>query len=397
MADAEEPRGRKKKRRRVEAKDKDRWVVEAASEGCRRGPAARCDGAADGTSPRGRGRGAGWGREGGLTTKAPASSRPSSLQMLRPRPGGRKHTVSVALPASIVENAKSGEVKAMLVGQVARALTIFSVDEVVLYEDQSGAPPSGDTSGVSRSLAFFARNLQYLETPQYLRRQLMPMHRDLKWVGLLSPLDAPHHLRKHEHLAYREGAVLSCDIDGVPKKPPHGSEGEVGCWASCGLDSPVWVAGQDIPPNIRVTVRLDEASADDDVWRGVAVAPDEPRTRLGLYWGYQTRIASSLKAVFEECPFEGGYDFSIGTSERGEVLGMSRLPPFRHLILAFGGVGGFEEVILDELSGYSGDTDPASLFSRYVNVCPGQTSRTIRTEEAVMIALSALKPHLPER
>ena len=31
---------------------------------------------------------------------------------------------------------------------------------------------------------------------------------DLKWVGLLAPLDAPHHLRKHEHLPYREGAAL---------------------------------------------------------------------------------------------------------------------------------------------------------------------------------------------
>ena len=30
---------------------------------------------------------------------------------------------------------------------------------------------------------------------------------DLKWVGLLAPLDAPHHLRKHEHLPYREGSA----------------------------------------------------------------------------------------------------------------------------------------------------------------------------------------------
>lgn len=38
--------------------------------------------------------------------------------------------MSVALPASIVENAQGGELKAVLVGQVARALTIYGVDEV---------------------------------------------------------------------------------------------------------------------------------------------------------------------------------------------------------------------------------------------------------------------------
>lgn len=37
----------------------------------------------------------------------------------------------------------------------------------------------------------------------------MLLREDLKWVGLLAPLDAPHHLRKYEHLPYREGAVLA--------------------------------------------------------------------------------------------------------------------------------------------------------------------------------------------
>ena len=31
----------------------------------------------------------------------------------------------------------------------------------------------------------------------------------------------------------------------------------------------------------------------------------------------------------EESPWEGGYDLSIGTSERGESLGLGRLPKFR--------------------------------------------------------------------
>lgn len=37
----------------------------------------------------------------------------------------------MALPASIVENAQGGELKALLVGQMARALTIYGVDEAM--------------------------------------------------------------------------------------------------------------------------------------------------------------------------------------------------------------------------------------------------------------------------
>ncbi|CAL1141923.1 unnamed protein product [Cladocopium goreaui] len=318
------------------------------------------------------------------------TSKPSALKMMRPRKSGRSETLSVALPASIVENAQGGELKALLVGQMARALTIYGVDEVVIFEDRSDAP-SSDEDGISNGMAFFARNLQYLETPQYLRKQLVPVHKDLKWVGLLAPLDAPHHLRKHEHLPYREGVVLQ-------KGWPAPTEDEKGCWVNCGLPEPVWLRGKEIASDVRVTVRLEDAEAasttsgslrgrgrgrggrgrgSGEVQRGVAVEPSEPRTKSGLYWGFQTRLAKSLKAVFEECPFER-YDLTIGTSERGEILGLGRLPKFQHLLVAFGGLGGFEEVIADERSGYDAATDPASLFTRYVNICPRQKSRTIR-------------------
>ena len=34
------------------------------------------------------------------------------------------------------------------------------------------------------------------------------------------------------------------------------------------------------------------------------------------------------------------------------------------------------------------------LFDHYLNLCPNQGSRTIRTEEALLVGLSALKPHI---
>lgn len=365
------------------------------------GPQDEASGAGRGQSggrgqPAGRGGGRGQpsGRGGGRGGEN--TTRPSAMRMLKTR-SGRSHTVSVAIPSSIVENAQSAELKATLVGQLARALTIFAVDEIIVYEDQSSAPPSKDAEGHSRAMAFMTRNFQYLETPQYLRKQLLGMQADLRWVGLLNPLDAPHHLRKNEWLAYREGVVL--EEDSAPAPHEKNRDGTpAGCWLNCGLHAPVWVEGQAIPPGIRVTVRMDDETSSGNVtYKGTAVAPDEPRTKMGLYWGYQTRIAKSFKAVFDECPFDGGYDLTMGTSERGEALGLSKLQKHKHFLLAFGPLGGFEEVIRDPLSGYKSSTDPATLFSRYVNIYPNQSSRTIRTEEALIMCLTSVSQHLPER
>ena len=73
-----------------------------------------------------------------------------------------------------------------------------------------------------------------------------------------------------------------------------------------------------LPPGIRCTVRLDpkDYGRPGKKMSGIVVSPSAPREDDGTYWGYTTRIANSIQKVFEECPFEGGYDLKIGTSER---------------------------------------------------------------------------------
>lgn len=39
-------------------------------------------------------------------------------------------------------------------------------------------------------------------------------------------------------------------------------------------------------------------------------------------------------------------------------------------------------------------SDASALFDMWVNTCPGQGSRTIRTEEAVLITLARLRQHV---
>lgn len=118
-------------------------------------------------------------------------------------------------------------------------------------------------------------------------------------------------------------------------------------------------------------------------YRGKAVSPAEPRERAGFYWGYTVRIAESIGNIFTESPFDGGYDLTIGTSERGTSSVCDpefSLKPFRHMLLVLGGVAGLEEAVQsDEQLGVSGD-QTGSLFDKWVNICPSQGSRTIRTE-----------------
>ncbi|XP_026052700.1 LOW QUALITY PROTEIN: putative methyltransferase C9orf114 [Carassius auratus] len=296
---------------------------------------------------------------------------------------GRSYTLSVALPGSVMENAQSPELRTYLAGQIARACGVFSVDEVVIFDElrEDVKSVEGEFRGIGKKgqgCVQLARILQYLECPQYLRKSFFPKHRDLQFAGLLNPLDSPHHMRIDEEVEFREGVVLD-----HPCKPGKGS------FVNCGMRKEVQIDKQ-LKAGLRVTVRLNNSqNKEGRVYKGVVVAPHVPRTEGGLYWGYSVRLASCLSAVFTECPYTDGYDLTIGTSERGKNADHATLPPFKHMLVVFGGLQGLEaSVDTDENLNV---TDPSVLFDLYLNTCPGQGSRTIRTEEAILISLSGLR------
>jgi predicted SPOUT superfamily RNA methylase MTH1 len=91
---------------------------------------------------------------------------------------------------------------------------------------------------------------------------------------------------------------------------------------------------------------------------------------------------------------QGGYDFKVGTSEHGSKASACELtlPRFQHLLLVFGGPLGLEDCFAKDGSVTS--KDPRNAFDMYINTCPNQGSRTIRSEEAILISLSYLQPSL---
>lgn len=160
-----------------------------------------------------------------------------------------------------------------------------------------------------------------------------------------------------------------------------------------GMRKPVTVPDE-IPPNTRVTLQFPEQSLNNPE----TVHPQAPRTEAGYYWGYTVRNASSLSAVFTESQFEDGYDLSIGTSERGTPASKAfppyKKPKFNHLLIVLGGPRGLEYAAMNDQElggmGISGGRTK-ELFDHWVNVLPNQGSRTIRTDEAVFIALTGLR------
>ncbi|KAI7734611.1 hypothetical protein M8C21_025406 [Ambrosia artemisiifolia] len=285
-------------------------------------------------------------------------------------------TVTVALPGSIIDNTQSFELATRLAGQIARAATIFRIDEVVIFDNKSDDSDmiANDSSDENESgAAFLIRILEYLETPQYLRKALFQKHNSLRFVGLLPPLDAPHHLRKHEWGPYREGVTLT-------QQAPSSASTLV----DVGLSKNV-VIDQALEPGTRVTVAMGTNRRLDDEPRPV-VSSSKPREE-GMYWGYKVRYAANISSVLKGCPHKGGYDYLIGTSEHGDIVKSSelQLPSFRHLLIAFGGLAGLEECV-EEDKNLKGKK-PRDVFNTYLNICPHQGSRTIRTEEAIFICL----------
>lgn len=325
-------------------------------------------------------------------------------------------------------SAQSPELKIALAGQIARALAVFCVDEVVIFDDGHATRPNShgfteqfdenSYSGYSNPNFFLMHILSYLETPPHLRKQLFPMHPDLKLAGALPSLDMPHHLRAHEWCRYREGItiemsqplngggeVVEKQVNKYKKKKQKTALRARSAKTVVESGLPQKVSIEDsVSPGTRVTLKFSDdtmpSKTGDKELPAVAVTPSTPREEAGYYWGYSVRSAPSVSAVLTECPHDGGYDLTFGTSERGipistlirPGLGSSTVPSFAHMLICFGGVAGLEVAVkADEELAEMGISEPKDLFDYWVDLCPGQGSRTIRTEEAVWLGLMGLR------
>jgi len=207
----------------------------------------------------------------------------------------------------------------------------------------------------------------------------------------MNPLDSNHHLRIDEWCQYREGVVLN-----RPVKENEGSWCNIGLLKDCKIS-------QKLQEKTRVTVKLNEKGFFEDkngykFFSGSAVSVSEPKEKLHLYWGYLVRIANNFEEVFGHSSFNGEkYDFVIGTSDKGKNYKdacYKQYRDFKHCMIVFGGLSGIEGMVEYDEKSKIKDKDIEKMFDVYMNTCPEQGCRTIRTEEAIMISLAVISPIL---
>jgi hypothetical protein len=269
----------------------------------------------------------------------------------------------VALPASIVADTPHLRERTAKLGSVARSCSIFGVDQIIIYGDDPGHYQKQDFDTCVNILRF-------LETPQYLRRRLFSIGPELKFVGILPPLQIPSHNvpRKVSGCAVgdlREGAVAARSGDTLN--------------VDVGLESLVECHGA-LPVGTRVTVKLTSVKE--------LAGEFVNRTKISIYWGYQVRSEKkSLGAILEK----ESYDLRIGTSRYGHQLKdvWSKVRGLVHdagsVLIAFGSPkAGLGDILQRE------GKQSENMFDVYVNMIPNQETLTVRTEEALAFTLSTI-------
>mmetsp|Transcript_29766 Transcript_29766/g.45365 ORF Transcript_29766/g.45365 Transcript_29766/m.45365 type:complete len:225 (+) Transcript_29766:5791-6465(+) len=211
----------------------------------------------------------------------------------------------------------------------------------------------------------------------------------------MNPLDSMHHLRATEWCKYREGCVIN-----RPVKENKGS------WVNIGLSPQVCQIDLQLQTNTRVTVELDQTEWQPSAkyFSGKVVSQSKPQVEHGIYWGYQVRVAHSFMEAISECPFsdDGKYDLTIGDSpnDNGESIQSINLTShtgFKHALVFFGGLQGIEGVIDDlDHEGTVKASEAKKQFDVFLNSNPESGSRSLRTEEQILITMGQLVPVLRE-
>jgi predicted SPOUT superfamily RNA methylase MTH1 len=266
--------------------------------------------------------------------------------------------ISIAIPDSLFSDEDTLRGKTIKAGQIARAVSIFGVERIYIYRDES--------ANYDSDYELARQIFQYAETPQYLRKRLISRRADLDYVGLLPPLRIPHHLKEPKVV---EGETREAFLTIQNGK----------LWADVGAKELAQYEGKG-QAGQRVTVKI----LSERPLKTVQSKPPED-----TYWGYEVRRAPSLSRFLRSA---GGFDLVILTSRMGqsiiekwgEIVSRSHLG--ERIILCFGSPDAGVDKMLKQ--GNSSISDfPKTM---YMNFFPLQKVATIRLEEAILGCLSIL-------
>lgn len=286
------------------------------------------------------------------------------LHFTWPPPKSRP-SLSVHVPASAVSVEQGMFKKTMVLGLIARAVSIFRVDRINIYMDP-------DSSRQDLELA--EKVLRYMVSPPHLRRRLVGLDKMLRAAGLLPPLAVASHPTEEDlerdhirpALAVSSGRGRLCVDPGV---------GGIFCLKE---------GSRSYREGDVVFVRM--------LGRTLAGLADRSDVE-GVYWGYSLDLHESLRSSLEYDP-----GFIVISSRAGRAPHEVRETLAEKLsggVLKISIVFGSPTRDPDEIAAAEG-WDLARIEGVKINTAPLQGVRSIRTYEALYITLAVLNAMIYE-
>jgi predicted SPOUT superfamily RNA methylase MTH1 len=272
----------------------------------------------------------------------------------------------VAIPDSSLSDEQTKRDKSIKIAQFARACSIFRVTKIYIYHDLLSQFEGGDAN-------LLKTILQYLDTPQYLRKALYPRMHQLEYAGILHPIKAPHHKPLEDIKKVRAGDIRTGVIAKV--------KGQF--FVEVGLGAIVPFTGQGFEGkkvNVKFTspypnLRAAEASSSD----------------IHDYWGYEVKEVPSITKLVA-----GVENTQVVVASRkgayfknAEAKLLERAKNVHNLLVVFGSPRyGVHELLAKE----GGNLKSIEFV---LNMFPNQATETVRLEEAVLGTLAILNSCLP--
>lgn len=261
--------------------------------------------------------------------------------------------ISIFVPNSYLAESKDSKIRTYKVGLLGRYAALYRANNIIIYNDNS--------DGGSRDDALYMKTiLEYMDTPQYLRKQVFPITPELKNVGILPPLRTPHHplTVDAEVGQYRQGLTL--------KRVRKGTVVDIGLERTA-------LCKEKLSVNKVHSFRIVKLGKE------ILVEPDEPDS---VYWGYKT-ITSDSNLYDSITMMEP--DLVIGTSKYAPNINsilnevQDSIKQASHVAILFGGpYSGINSLINERKLDFE------------INTLPCQGTETVRTEEALISTLSIL-------
>src|SRR5919205_2565646 len=271
----------------------------------------------------------------------------------------------ITIPDSSLSDEQTKRDKSTKIAQFARACSIFRVKRIYIYHDLLSQFQKEDPH-------LLKIILEYLDTPQYLRKILYPRTPELEYAGILHPIKAPHHKAREEIKNVKAGDVRTGVI----------LRGKGQSFVEVGLAARIPFIGDGFEGE-KVSVKFIGSYPNLKAIK----ATDQDITE---YWGYQVKEVPLLSKLIKSVERTE----IVITSRRGsnfkniEPKLIQRVKDIESILVVFGAPRhGVHDILAKEGASIKS-------FEFVVNMFPNQGAETVRLEEALFGTLAILNNSL---